>query len=194
DSPRLRADYGLALFALRTLVGSCRNRKSIQRRFCSLCGQCSSCGMVSECRTIDLLSCAPGRRQRAYHGQQFRAGDSFVSCRRARASDGAIGGSGVGPRLYARPGARRTAYLCFRVAFEFVSIGGACGRWFGCCPLSVAAGKFQGLVGEKRAVRFFWGDHLRVQYLFAFTRSGHGTKGTWLSSVVGIEFFGGVVF
>src|SRR5262249_59262668 len=95
--------------------------------------------MVSECRTIDLLSCAPGRRQRAYHGQQLRAGDSFVSCRRARASDGHIGRNGVGTRLYAGAGAWRTAYLCFRVAFEFVSIGGACCGWRGCFPFFFAA-------------------------------------------------------
>ena len=152
---RLRADYGLALFTLREIVGSCRNRKSIQCRVCSLCGQCSGCGMVSECRTIDLVSCAPGRRQRTHHGQQFRAGDGFVSAGRAGASHGHIRRNGLGAWLYIGPGARRITYLRFWVAFEFVSIGGACVRWFRCCPLFAAAGKFQRLVGEKRAFRIF---------------------------------------
>jgi hypothetical protein len=71
DSPGLRADYGLSLFTLREIVGSRRNRKSIQRRISSLCSQCFGCGMVSERRAIDLVSCAPGRRQRTDHGQQF---------------------------------------------------------------------------------------------------------------------------
>src|SRR4029434_630348 len=158
---------------LSDLVG---NRKSIHCRFCSLCGQCSGCGMVSECRTIDLVSCASGRRQRIHHGQQFRAGDGFVSAGRAGASYGHIRRNGLGAWLYIGPGARRITYLRFWVAFEFVSIGGACVCWFRCCPLFAAAGKFQRLVGEKRAFRFSWRDHFRVQYLFAFARAGHGTK------------------
>ena len=44
-----------SLFTLREIVGSCRNRKSIQCRVCSLCGQCSGCGMVSKCGQLILF-------------------------------------------------------------------------------------------------------------------------------------------
>ena len=96
--------------------------------------------------------------------------------------------NGVGAWLYIGPGARRITYLRFWVAFEFVSIGGACVCWFRCCPLFAAAGKFQRLVGEKRAFRFSRRDHFRIQYLFAFARAGHGAKGTWRGPLSALSF------
>jgi MFS family permease len=106
----------------------------------------------------------------------FRAGDGFVSAGRAGAGHGYIGRNGVGAWLYIRSGARRITYLRLWVALKFVSIGDACVRWFGCCPLFAAAGKLQRLIGEKRAFRFSRHDHFRIEYLFAFACAGYGTK------------------